>query len=314
MREPLVPAPTLAPASALVWWLIGYMAWLVDGLGGDIEGGDAYAIASDAVTIPLLLPDLAQLVLGAFVGGVCAGLLAMIADGGRLTSLAASFAGVTCAVLLTGIQSTFALNNADAPGYDGGDSFGQALIVVTAAASLLGWSLGVGGSFGRVPLGIALAGLAGALPMWLGSLVFAIGLDVNSELLRYVIQYAGAGLLALGLVTIGISSYRRLFAWPVAIALAWIALPAYSVAGLLGATARWPGQMWEMAGRTWDVVKTSIPPENHPADTWLPFAMAILLAMTISVRLAMRRAAADESEADRSPVEQSSTTTRSPRL
>lgn len=308
MRKPVIPVPALAPASALVWWIVGYLAWIIDGLGDGIDGVEIYSIASDAVTVPLLLPDLPHLVLGGAVGGICAGLLTMVADGQRTACLAASFAGVACAVLLTGIQSTTALEKAGVRGYEGGDSFGPALIAMGAAASLVGWLLGAAAAYDRVPLGVGIAALSGAAPTWLTQLVFAIDRDSNSAFLSDVIQYAGAALLTLGLVTIGIGSYKRLLAWPVAIALAWLVYPAYSLISFLGVDARWPGEMPDLIGRGWDIVKVSIPPQNNPIEMWFPFVLAIALALAISVRLDMRRAAELDAHSPVEPSNNSRTT------
>lgn len=308
MREPLIPAPALVPAAALAWWVIGYLAWLVDGLGSSIKGVQISSIATDSVTIPLLLTELPHLVLGGFVGGICAGLLTIVGHGRPVTNLAASFAGVACAVLLTGIQSTSTLRDVAARGYDDGDSFGQALTAITAVAALLGWLLGVGGSFDRAPLGVALAGLAGASSFWLGMVTFAIDPSWNADFLTPLIRYASAALLTVGLVTIGIDSYKRLLAWPVAVALAWLVVPAYSVVGLLASYARWPGELPDVLRRHWDIVELSVPPENYSVDTWLPFVIAILLAIAISIRLGARRAAELDAHSPVDPSNSSRTT------
>lgn len=53
MRKPIMPAPVLAPASALVWWVVGYLPWLLSGMGDDIGGR---YVASSRIAIPLLAP------------------------------------------------------------------------------------------------------------------------------------------------------------------------------------------------------------------------------------------------------------------
>ncbi|MDN5856703.1 MAG: hypothetical protein L0K86_28475, partial [Actinomycetia bacterium] len=73
MRKPVIPVTAIAPASALVWWVVGFLPWLVDGLGKDVPGVYIGSVASDGITVPLLLPNLALLVLGGLVGGACAG-------------------------------------------------------------------------------------------------------------------------------------------------------------------------------------------------------------------------------------------------
>lgn len=288
MHRPTIPAPVLAPASALVWWVVGYLPWLVDGLGDDVPGVVIDSVAWDAITIPLLTSELPLLVLGAVVGGACAGLLITLTDGRPATAFAASFAGVAGAVLLTGIQASSAVRDAGGGGYEADDAVISALLATTAGASLLGWLFGSGGFFGRAPLGIALAGLAGALPSWLTSLVFAIDPDVRSEVVSSVITYAGAGLLATALVVIGVRPYLRLVAWPVAVALAWIVPPAFTAAGYLSVMLRPPAELSDALGPAWEVFGRAVRPANTPTDWLVPFVVAIGLAVAISIRLELR--------------------------
>lgn len=310
MRKPMIPAPVLAPASALVWWVIGYLPWLAGGLRD--EAGRVYvdSIASDGLTIPLLLPHLSLLVLGGVVGGACAGLLTMLSNGRAVTTLAASFAGLACAVLVAGIQSANAVRDAVGSGYEADGSVVSALLATAAGASLLGWLFGAGAYFGRVPFGIAVAGLGGALPAWIGSIIFAVSSGMRSEFEARVMFYAGAALLALGLVVIGVRPYARLLAWPAAIALAWIVTPALTATGYLGGTLRPPATLSDRLGPAWDIFTLAAQPANTPEMWTVPFVVAIGLAAAIAVRLAMRSKVSDRAETieagDHSPVEPSS--------
>ena len=284
MRKPIIPTPALAPAAALVWWVVGYLPWLVDGMGDDVA--DRYA-APARIAIPVLTAELSQLVLGALVGGACAGLLTLLAEGRPATVLAASFSGVAAAVLLAGIQSESAVREAVGGGYQGEDSVISALLATAAVASLVGWLFGAGGYFGPVPLGIAIAGLAGLLPLWLGPLV-TLGDGVRSPLVSDALNYTGAATLAAGLVVIGVRPYRRLFAWPVAVALAWIALPAFAATGYLEAMLRPPAQVSETLGPAWEVFTRAASPASTPTPWMVPYLVAVGLAVAISVRLQLR--------------------------
>ncbi|UYM03838.1 hypothetical protein [Solicola gregarius] len=303
MRKPVVPVPVIAPASALVWWIVGYLPWLIGGAADDVTGADAYSVADQMVALPLLTDQLALLVLGGVGGGACAGLLTLLSDGRSATTLAASFAGLACAVLVAGIWSTSVLGNAEL-GNDGDASVLAALMATASGATLLGWLFGAGGYFGRVPLGIALCGLAGALSPWLSYVVFSIDPYSQSELVSKAIGYAGAALLAFGLVVIGVRPYVRLLAWPAAVVLAWIVAPALVAAGYLGVMLSPPATVSDSLGPAWDVFVLAAKPTNAPADWLVPFVVATGLALVVSVRLVMRSNASGEET--HSPVEPSS--------
>lgn len=306
MRKPVIPVTAIAPASALVWWVVGFLPWLVDGLGKDVPGVYIGSVASDGITVPLLLPNLALLVLGGLVGGACAGLLTTLSAGSPTAALAASFAGVACAVLLTGIQSSNAIGDGIGSGYGSDASVISGLLATTAGASLLGWLFGASGYFGRVPLGIALCGLAGAVPSWLSYLVFGIDPDIRSELLRTAITYAGAAVLVAGIVLIGVRPYVRLLAWPPAIVLAWVVAPALGATAYMGGTLRPPVTPSDALGPAWDIFVLAVQPANIPADWLISFVVAVGLALAISVRLEMRRGSSDDApDEGHSPVEPS---------
>lgn len=306
MRKPIIPVPVLAPASALVWWVVGYLPWLLTGLH---DLGGLYNVASSQAAIPLLTMELPLLVLGGVVGGACAGLLTTLSDGRTATALAASFAGLACAVLVAGIQSSAAVRDAAGSGYEGYDPVISALLATAAGATLLGWLFGVGARFGRVPLGIALAGLAGALPLWLNRAVYAIFPLLQSEVVAHTIYYAGAALLAASLVVIGVRPYVRLLAWPVAIALAWIVAPAFAAAGYLGGMLRPPATLSDTFGPAWDIFLLAARPEYTPTAWTVPFVVAIGLAAAIAIRLELRNRSSDRTETieagPHSPVEPS---------
>lgn len=307
MHKPIIPAQALAPACALVWWFVGYLPWLVRGLGDDIDGVNVDSIAYDAILVPLLGSEVPLLVLGGAVGGACAGLLTLLGDGRRETLLAASFAGVACAVLLTTIQSVNAI------GVHRGSSYetDTMVLVAIAGATLLGWLFGAGAYFGRIPLGFVVAVLAGFLPLWVGSVVYAMGMDLysSSELTRSAILYPGAALLAGGLVIVGVRPYTRLLAWPIAVLLAWIVQPVYGAVGYLSFVTQQPNssELSDELGPAWDMFVLAFNPANVPADWVLQFVVAIGLALAISVRLEMRRRSSDdEPDGVHSPVDPSS--------
>ena len=305
MRKPVVPVTVIAPASALVWWLVGYLPWLIGDAADKVDPVDAYSVADRIVALPLLTAHLPLLVLCGVVGGACAGLLTLFSDGQPATTLTASFAGLACAVLVTGIWSTSVLGNVET-GDDANAAVLAALMATAAGATLLGWLFGAGAYFGRVPLGIALCGLAGALPTWLLYIIFSVGLEDRSELLYTASWYLGAGLLAVGLVVIGVRPYVRLLAWAAAIVLAWIVLPALTAAGYLGATLHPPATVTDSLGPAWDVFVLALKPAHAPADWAVPFIVAIGLALAVSVRLEMRRATSGDDVDDHSPVDPSS--------
>src|SRR4051794_22863566 len=81
----------LGPFAGLVWWVVGYLFWLLDGLRPTPVG--------PRMALPLSGSMFGFLVLGALVGGVAGGLLCLAAPG-RRHGVFATLAGVAAALVV----------------------------------------------------------------------------------------------------------------------------------------------------------------------------------------------------------------------
>jgi hypothetical protein len=224
-RTRRVPTGALVPLAAAVWWVGGYLPWLVAGLSARGGSGDAPRLA-----LPLTTGTLALLVIGALVGGVLAGLLQLVARSGPRWGIAAALGGVILAMAITAIQTTSALRAHASRGFDADGRVLAGLGLALALSALAGWALGAASALGRPGLGLALSVLAGAFPHWLSSLVFAASPGTTlPELGRWL----GLAILAAALAVIGIRPASRLLWWPLAIVVAWLTAPALTAVGYL---------------------------------------------------------------------------------
>jgi hypothetical protein len=111
--------------AAVVWWLIGFLPWIVSGLEAPVVSG---AVDGDAgvvrIAVPLLTVTLGTLLVGTLIGGVGAGLLALTAASRRWWAAAATVTGVLLAVVVTVVQSAVTLGDV-APGFSGGVVIGD---------------------------------------------------------------------------------------------------------------------------------------------------------------------------------------------
>ncbi len=301
-RRPALPAWALLPLAAAVWWVGGYLWWLLGGAAPGVSPGRG-------TSLPLDTSLLSGLVLGAAVGGIAAGLLGRLAAR-RGPALAATAGGVALAVVVTLAQSSSAVRTG-APGSFASDSvvltWLAAAVVGTAAA---GWLLGSLSVLGRPSAGPALGVLAGLAPSWVSSvLVRVVGAEAYASLDR-VATWAGAVVLVLALVAVGLRPAVRLLGWPVVLLLAWYTGPALTalvyLEPLLRSGAGLPDTLVDSLSAAWQVFGEASSPEHRAMTPWVVAVVgAVVGAFAVAGVLATR-------EHTRAPAESPGTPAVSP--
>ncbi len=162
------------------------------------------------LALPLFAGNISVLVLGAGVGGLAAGLTALLGTGNRAIRAGACAAGVTIALVITLIQSRSGVGDRiDDPRVTNG------LTIFVIIVTLVGLALGLLSLTGRVGLGFSLAAVAGAAPLWLVS-VFLGFHQSSGEAMQNVDEigrWVGAAVLAAALIVVGLRPPVRLVAW-----------------------------------------------------------------------------------------------------
>jgi hypothetical protein len=279
------------PLAGLVWWVGGYLFWILSGLRPLPVG--------PRIALPLAISLMSSLVLGALVGGVAAGLLALLAH--RRLAVLATLAGVALALVVT-LAGAVATVHGEAPdAMLGGDPLAVAgLCAVTVLVALVGWAVGSAASLGRPGLGIALAVLAGALPSWLGEVAQAIVTPASYELasaIGRIVAWVGAAGLVAALVVLGARPASRLAWWPVAVLAAWFVQPLLTASVYLDQVLRpgtgLPGTLPDALAATVQVFGLASLPASRQ---WVPWVVALGVAVVIAVLRARQSGPPDRAE------------------
>ncbi len=278
-----LPPWALVPIAALVWWVVGFLPWLLDGAGRDVlaERGVGF------LALPLLSGGVSTLVLGAGLGGVVAGLAAGLGAGTRVLRAGACAAGVAVALLVTLVQ---ARNGVSGTVVDIRITNGLTIVVVLTA--IVGLGLGLLCVTGRVGLGVAVGAAAGGTPMWVMSVFNAFEVDTTRhglEMAQRVSEWSGAVVLAVALVCVGLLPAARSVAWAGIVLLAWFIGPTLTAAGYLEVFIR-PGMsrpdLWrDQLSAAADVWWMSASPELRRLAPWIA---AIVIAGAVTLWLARR--------------------------
>jgi len=279
-----LPPWTLVPIAAVTWWLAGFLPWLLNGPGRDelTERGVGFVLLP-----PLMSGGVSQLVLGAGVGGVVAGLTAMRNDGSRVLRAAACSAGVAVALLVTLLQTR---NGVSGTVVDSRITNGLTIVVVVTA--IVGLGLGLLSLLGRVGLGLAIGALAGATPIWVMSVFNAFQLDDTAGRLQVahrVSEWSGAVVLAVALLCVGLVPAVRSVAWVGVVLLAWLIGPTITAAGYMEVFLR-PGtglqELWgDQLSATADVWRMAA---SLDARSLAPWITPIIAAAAAAIGLALR--------------------------
>lgn len=278
-RTRRVPAVALLPLAAAVWWVGGFLWWLLALAGQDPGGGTA---------VPFDASRLSGLVLGGLAGGVAAGLLARLADR-RGWALAATAGGVALAALVTVVQSSAAVRDAAAGTFAADPVVLTGLTAVAVGAAAAGWLAGSVALLGRGGLALALGVLAGLAPSWLSSVVFAVAGPESPVAVGRLVSWSGAAVLALALVVAGLRPPLHLLWWPAVVLLAWFAGPALTATAYLEPVLRpgagLPDTLLDSLSGAWQVFGLAAEPG---ARDLVPWVVAVVAALLVSAALAAR--------------------------
>ena len=272
-----LPPLALVPVGALAWWVVGFLPWILDGLGNDLR--------FETRALPLFAGNVSALVVGAGLGGVVGGLAARLGTGSRAARAGASATGVAIALFITLLQS----RSAASAGVDGRITNGLTVVVILTA--LVGLAIGLLSTIGRVGLGFALAAVAGVLPVWLMAVFNAMGVGYGSDLrdVQELCRWTGAAVLVVALIVAGLQPAVRAVAWLGIVLLAWFIAPTITAAGYMEVFLR-PGMglpdMWsDHLSASADVWRMSASLEARPLTPWI---VAIAVAGAAAVWLARR--------------------------
>ncbi|KAA1398178.1 hypothetical protein [Aeromicrobium ginsengisoli] len=279
-----LPPWALVPVAAVAWWLAGFLPWLLNGTGRDVltERGVGFLLLP-----PLMSGGVSQLVLGAGVGGVVAGLTSILSDGSRALRAGACTAGVAVALLVTLLQTR---NGVSGTAVDTRITNGLTIVVIVTA--IVGLGLGLLSLLGRVGLGFAVGALAGATPMWVMSVFMAFELvDTTGrlEVAHRVSEWSGAAVLAVALLCVGLVPGVRAVAWAGIVLLAWFIGPTITAAGYMEVFLR-PGMgrhdLWgDQLSAAADVWRMAA---SLDARSLAPWGVPIVVAAAAATWLALR--------------------------
>lgn len=280
-----LPTVALLPVAGLVWWIVGYLPWLLDGLGREMFSANEM-FSYTPMALPLFSGQVSTLVLGAGVGGVAAGLVTLLAQGPRGQRAAAAASGVTVAVAATLIESRQALDATGLDSFGTDDRLVNGLTLIVVVTTLVGLGLGLLGLTGGLGLGLALAALAGVLPVWGSNVSYAIGGTEagNLEHTQEVFRWLGTAALVIALVVIGLRPVALVAAWIGAVLLAWIIGPTITAAAYIEVLLRpgmgLPEQLGDHLSATFDVWRMAASTDARPLTPWI---VAIALALTVAL-------------------------------
>lgn len=277
LRQRVAVLPTLAlmPLAAIVWWTVGFLPWILDGLGRSVFG---------VIVVPLYAGNVSTMVLGSGLGGLAAGLVALLGRGSAGRSAVAAGAGAAIAAGVSLVQASSVVHNPSPDNFSTDNRVLTGLIVVTVVVTLIGLGWGLLALAGRTGSGMALAGPAGTVPFWITSVLVAAGATSPDSYLfgNALGRWTGAVLLAAALVSIGIVPVARLVWWPVAVVLAWLVAPTLTAAGYAEQLLR-PGLPSEMVGETvsaaWQVWRMAAALDARPLTPWI---VAVVVAAALS--------------------------------
>jgi hypothetical protein len=284
-----VSAWWVLPISAVVWWVCGFLPWLLQALYEVIGLTEASAVRSaEFLPLPFTADDaVVGLVVMALFGGLLGGLTAAIPASARAGAAAAT-TGTLLAMSAAGGASCLLAIRGSAPG----DAAPLGMLVVTAAAGVVGLAAGL-----LVALGPAvLRGPALALPVvlldgWLWGLVPGHLVSPTGTWWIFAVALG----IAFGLAVD--SRPLELLGWLPTAGIVWV-LQAAGPALLAVQENIWPGSaltenpLSAAAIVAYELASAAMVPDAHQLGAWV---VALLLGAAIAA-LRLSREAADEGE------------------
>ena len=274
--------------SAIVWWVCGFLPWLLQ-VFYEVTGLAETSTVADAGLMPLPFTDDAMvgLVVMALIGGLLAGVTSRIpASAGAGAS--AAITGTLLAMAATGGASWWLAARETVPD----DAMPLGMLVDTGAAGIVGLAAGLLAGLGPA----ALRGLALALPVvlldgWFWGLVPGNPVSPTSTWWIFAVALG----IAFGLAVD--SRPIELLGWLPAAGVVWV-LQATGPALLAVQENIWPGSALtedplSAAGIVWDeIASAAIVSDGHQLGAWV---VALLLGAAIAA-LRLSREAPDEGE------------------
>ena len=269
--------------SAVLFWVVGFLPWVLAGFSLTVAQahGPAAGTAGVRLAVPLVVTRLPELVASALVAGVLAGLVPIAFP--RLSRLlgvvvTGSIVLATTSVVL--VVSRRALEQRASAQFAADERVVQGLVLTVVCAAVLGLAVGLAATIRHGLVAVAAGLVAAALPVWLAALpVLAPGSGV---------QLLAGVALAVGLV---VSVHRTRWAvllWPVGLGLAWLGVPLAAAAGY-GATHLRPSSGAGFVSLLRGAVDAAAGALGPDAQTWWPWAIAVVLAVASLVVARARR-------------------------
>ncbi|MEU4386108.1 hypothetical protein [Promicromonospora sp. NPDC023805] len=284
-----VSAWWVLPISAVVWWVGGFLPWLLQALYEVIGLTEASAVRSaEFLPIPFTTDDaVVGLVIMALIGGLLGGLTAGIAASARAGAAAAT-TGTLLAMSAAGGASCLLALRGSAPG----DAAPLGMLVVTVAAGVVGLAAGLLTALGPA----ALRGPALALPVvlldgWLWGLVPGNLVSPTGTWWTFAVALG----IAFGLAVD--SRPIELLGWLPTAGIVWV-LQAAGPALLAVQENIWPGSaltenpLSAAAIVGHELASAAMVPDRHQLGAWV---VALLLGAAIAA-LRLAREAGDEGE------------------
>ncbi|MCX6398280.1 MAG: hypothetical protein NTV23_17465 [Propionibacteriales bacterium] len=269
-RVPLLTA-VLAVAAVIVFWLVGFLPWVLDGFQLDAR---RYGVSGDGLDrlwlpVPLVAGQLTGLVAFTVVGSVGAMLLPLLFPAVP-RSLAVVVTGLTLVAAAVTLTSVTRIAIADRSGNDfASDSrVLDGLVVGVLALVVVGVVVGGAAAWQVGLLPVAVAVLVTQLLSWLSFLELPRP-DLVAELTS-VVLLGGAFVLSVR------RSLAWLVTWPVALVIVWLGPPVTAATSAVAARLR-PGQnLDESLGDTYrtglEVFRLAV---GDAPRTWWPQLVAL---------------------------------------
>ena len=299
----------LAVLTGVTSWLFGHLPWVLSGFSWPTTetapvGSSSEGLAGVRLTIPLVAAFLPWLVAFTAMGSVAATLLPLVLttrDGQRLPAVAVSVASLVVTTILVTASARGAIEHHASGAFAGDPRVLQGLVLVVAAATLVGGVLGALASVqvGLLPLAAAVA--AGQLPTWVEG--FLVDHDHGVGAVRaagHLSEALAFVALAVAFVLSGRRSAAWMLLWPVAIAIYWTAAPFRVMTTWLAPQLRpssgLPDTLPDLLRGGLDVFRASYW-STHQA--WWPWLLAVVVAVAwfaVEQGLRRRRAPVPEPE------------------
>lgn len=297
-----LPTLALIPLAAFVWWIVGFLPWVLDGFGGSTFR-QASGLRAQWLAIPLYNGSIGGLVLGAGTGGLLVGLVALLGRDGPVRSAIAAASGGLLAMIAILVLTRDQIGHGNTgQGFTADDRVVNGLTIVVVLMTVVGTLVGLLGLAGSLGRGLALGGLAGAVGVWTVDVLHAAGWTDPGGFghTADVGHWTGAVVLAVALVTLGARPIFRLIAWPVAVLLAWFVAPTVTASSYIEALLR-PGygsrvgDTISAAAHVWRMASSPGVRSLTPWITAIVVAGVIVVGREVAVRRAGDSAATDAS-------------------